>query len=162
MWNGKTGVEQSGAPLARIFFAWNAESEKHLSPGTIRRKLAYRCILSIETSMQPPSEYYSLVIYTVVTLLLIGVLLLAAWWLGEKTTYPNKGIPYESGVIPTGSARLNLYIPFYLIAIFLSSSTWRPPSSSPGPRSGGNWGSAVCSISPSLSWRCCWDWSGYG
>lgn len=68
--------------------------------------------------MQPPSEYYSLVIYTVVTLLLIGVLLLAAWWLGEKTTYPNKGIPYESGVIPTGSARLNLYIPFYLIAIF--------------------------------------------
>jgi len=68
--------------------------------------------------MQPLSEYYSFIIYTVATLLLIGGLLLAAWWVGEKTSNNNKGLPYESGVIPTGSARLSLYIPFYLIAIF--------------------------------------------
>jgi len=68
--------------------------------------------------MQPLAESYSLIIYTAVTVLLIGVLLVAAWWLGAKSTNSNKEIPYESGIIPTGSARLPLYIPFYLVAIF--------------------------------------------
>ena len=68
--------------------------------------------------MQPLQEYYSLIIYTLATLLLIGGMLLAAWWLGAKKTNRNKELAYESGVIPTGSARLPLYIPFYLIAIF--------------------------------------------
>ncbi len=68
--------------------------------------------------MQPLSEYYSLIIYTVATLLLVGGMLIAAWWLGAKKTNRNKELAYESGVIPTGSARLPLYIPFYLIAIF--------------------------------------------
>ncbi len=68
--------------------------------------------------MQPLPEYYSLIIYTLAALLLIGGMLVAAWWLGAKKTNPNKELAYESGVIPTGSARLPLYIPFYLIAIF--------------------------------------------
>ncbi len=68
--------------------------------------------------MQPSAEYYPLAIYTLVTLLLIGGMLLAAWWLGAKKANSNKALAYESGVIPTGSARLPLYIPFYLIAIF--------------------------------------------
>jgi NADH-quinone oxidoreductase subunit A len=68
--------------------------------------------------MQPLPEYYSLIIYTLATLLLIGGMLIAAWWLGAKKTNRNKELAYESGVIPTGSARLPLYIPFYLIAIF--------------------------------------------
>ncbi len=63
-------------------------------------------------------EYFSLVVYTLATLLLVGGLLFAAWWLGDKTSNTNKELPYESGVIPTGSARVSLYIPFYLIAIF--------------------------------------------
>ena len=68
--------------------------------------------------MQPLPEYYSLIIYTLATLLLIGGMLLAAWWLGAKKTNRNKELAYESGVIPTGSARLPLSVPFYLIAIF--------------------------------------------
>jgi NADH-quinone oxidoreductase subunit A len=68
--------------------------------------------------MHPMSEYYSLIIYTLATLALIGALLLAAWWLGARSQNPNKELPYESGVIPTGSARMSLFIPFYLIAIF--------------------------------------------
>lgn len=68
--------------------------------------------------MQPLPEYFPLIIYTIVTVLLVGGMLLAAWWLGVKKTNPNKELPYESGVIPTGSARQPLYIPFYLLAIF--------------------------------------------
>ena len=64
------------------------------------------------------AELLPLVLYGGVTLLLIGGLLLAAWWLGAKTTNRNKELPYESGVIPTGSARLAYPVPFYLIAIF--------------------------------------------
>jgi NADH-quinone oxidoreductase subunit A len=68
--------------------------------------------------MQPLPEYFPLIIYTLAAVLLIGGMLLTAWWLGVKKTNPNKELPYESGIIPTGSARLPLFIPFYLIAIF--------------------------------------------
>lgn len=65
-----------------------------------------------------PGDFLALTIYTAVAVLLIGVLLLAAWWLGAKTRSANKGMAYESGVIPTGSARLAYPVPFYLVAIF--------------------------------------------
>lgn len=68
--------------------------------------------------MQPIPEILPLFVYTVITVLLIGVLLLAAWWLGAKTTSANKELPYESGAIPSGAARRPLSVPFYLIAIF--------------------------------------------
>jgi len=65
-----------------------------------------------------PDDFLALAIYTAVAVLVIGVLLLAAWWLGAKTQSENKGMAYESGVIPTGSARLACPVPFYLVAIF--------------------------------------------
>ena len=65
-----------------------------------------------------PASFYQLAVYTLVTVALIGVLLLAAWWLGAKRTSASKGIPYESGVVPSGSARLAWPVPFYLVAIF--------------------------------------------
>jgi NADH-quinone oxidoreductase subunit A len=59
-----------------------------------------------------------ILIYTIITVFVIGFLLLAAWWLGAKRTSVVKGSPYESGVMPSGSARLAWPVPFYLIAIF--------------------------------------------
>lgn len=73
---------------------------------------------SLQDRMQFSLEYYALIIYTGVTVLLIGVMLIASWWFGDRTTNTNKELPYESGVIPTGSARVRLYVPFYLLAIF--------------------------------------------
>ena len=67
---------------------------------------------------QFPGDFLALVLYTTVAVLLIGVLLLAAWWLGAKSRSASKGMAYESGVIPTGSARLAYPVPFYLVAIF--------------------------------------------
>ena len=65
-----------------------------------------------------PGDFLALVLYTAVATLLIAILLLAAWWLGSKSRSANKDIPYESGVIPTGTARLAYPVPFYLVAIF--------------------------------------------
>ncbi len=73
---------------------------------------------TINIATQFPGDFLALAIYTAAAVFLIGFLLLAAWWLGAKTSSANKSIAYESGVIPTGSARLAYPVPFYLVAIF--------------------------------------------
>ncbi len=57
-------------------------------------------------------------IYTVIAVGLVGVLLYLAWFLGQRTTSEQKSEPYESGIRPTGQARLGEPVPFYLVAIF--------------------------------------------
>ena len=61
---------------------------------------------------------FSLVVFGLMIMALIGLLLFVASYLGEKTSNSEKFRPYESGVIPTGSARLRYPVPFYLVAIF--------------------------------------------
>jgi NADH-quinone oxidoreductase subunit A len=61
---------------------------------------------------------FSLVVFGLMIVALIALLLFIASWLGEKTSNSEKLIPYESGIIPTGSARLWYPVPFYLVAIF--------------------------------------------
>lgn len=61
---------------------------------------------------------FSLVVYTMAVVGLIAVLLFLSSWLGEKKPNPDKLRPYESGIIPTGTARLRYPIPFYQVAIF--------------------------------------------
>ena len=61
---------------------------------------------------------FSLVLFGVLVLVLIAVLLFISNWLGEKKKNPEKLRPYESGIIPTGTARLRYPVPFYLVAIF--------------------------------------------
>jgi NADH-quinone oxidoreductase subunit A len=63
-------------------------------------------------------ELFPLLAYTLVTLVIIAGLMAAARWLGARSTNPNKELPYESGIAPSGSARLAMPVPFYLIAIF--------------------------------------------
>jgi NADH-quinone oxidoreductase subunit A len=61
---------------------------------------------------------FSLVVFGLMIMALIGLLLFVASWLGERTANSEKFRPYESGVIPTGTARLRYPVPFYLVAIF--------------------------------------------
>jgi len=61
---------------------------------------------------------FSLVVFGLMIMALIALLLFIASWLGEKNSNTEKSRPYESGVIPTGSARLWYPVPFYLVAIF--------------------------------------------
>jgi NADH-quinone oxidoreductase subunit A len=61
---------------------------------------------------------FSLTIYVVLILIFVASQLIIAVWLGEKKKTEEKLRPYESGIIPTGDARLHYPVPFYLVAIF--------------------------------------------
>ena len=61
---------------------------------------------------------FSLIVYAAVVLAITVVLLFVSSWLGDKKPNPEKLRAYESGVIPTGTARLRFPVPFYLVAIF--------------------------------------------
>ncbi len=61
---------------------------------------------------------FSLVVYTAVVLVLVGLLLLICARIGKINRTPEKSRPYESGIIPTGDARLRYPAPFFLVAIF--------------------------------------------
>ncbi len=60
----------------------------------------------------------SLALYTGITLGLLVLLLILTRWLGERKPDPEKGRPFECGVIPTGWARFRFPISFYLVAVF--------------------------------------------
>ncbi len=60
----------------------------------------------------------SLMIYGFLVFILAAILLFLSRWLGEKKMQPEKSRPFESGIIPTGSARFRYPIPFYLVATF--------------------------------------------
>lgn len=61
---------------------------------------------------------FSLGIYTALVLGLLVIILFLTTWLGEKKDTEEKLRAYECGVIPTGTARLNYPVPFYLVAVF--------------------------------------------
>ena len=61
---------------------------------------------------------FSLGIYVVLILVFVASQLFIAVWLGEKKKTVEKLRAYESGIIPTGTARLRYPVSFYLVAIF--------------------------------------------
>ena len=61
---------------------------------------------------------FSLAIFVTLILLFVVSQLFIAVWVGEKKKTVEKLRAYESGIIPTGSARLRYPVPFYLVAIF--------------------------------------------
>ena len=61
---------------------------------------------------------FSLTIFCVLILVFIASQLFVAHWLGEKKKNAEKLRAYESGIIPTGTARLRYPVPFYMVAIF--------------------------------------------
>ena len=48
----------------------------------------------------------------------VVILTLVTHLLGERHFQKSTGIPYESGILPTGSARVRFPADFYLIAVF--------------------------------------------
>ncbi len=56
--------------------------------------------------------------YLVAVVALVGFLTILTHVLGERHSARGTSIPYESGVLPTGTARLRFPADFYLIAMF--------------------------------------------
>jgi NADH-quinone oxidoreductase subunit A len=56
--------------------------------------------------------------YVALVVGLVGLLMLAAQFLGQRTRTEAKGQPYESGILPSGEAHLRGPVPFYLVAVF--------------------------------------------
>jgi len=61
---------------------------------------------------------FSLSMFVLIVLALVAVLLFLSSWLGQQKIGREKSRAYESGIIPTGTARLSYPVPFYLVAIF--------------------------------------------
>jgi NADH-quinone oxidoreductase subunit A len=61
---------------------------------------------------------WPLAVYFAVVILLTAVILSLSYVLGERHKERATGEPYESGILPTGSARVRLSAKFYLIAMF--------------------------------------------
>jgi len=61
---------------------------------------------------------WPLLVYAVLVLIVAGGMLLLSHLLGERRDRGGKGVPYESGIVPTTSARLRFGIKFYQVALF--------------------------------------------
>ena len=61
---------------------------------------------------------WPLLLYAGLVILLAGAMLVLSYLLGERHTGRAKGEPYESGIAPTGSARLRFDVKFYRVATF--------------------------------------------
>ena len=57
-------------------------------------------------------------VYSIVVVLMAASMLGLSYVLGQRHMEPGTGIPYESGITPTGSARLRFPNDFYLVALF--------------------------------------------
>ena len=69
----------------------------------------------MEESLMPN---WQLIVYGAAVLAVVVGLLLVSAVLGERHKERTTDDPYESGIIPTGSARIRFDVKFYLMAVF--------------------------------------------
>lgn len=65
-----------------------------------------------------PSLLWPLAVYSGAVVVLVASMITISYFLGERHRQRQTGEPYESGVAPTGTARLRFHIRFYLTAMF--------------------------------------------
>jgi NADH-quinone oxidoreductase subunit A len=64
------------------------------------------------------TPFWPLAVYFAGVLLVVTLMLVASYLLGPRQTAKGTGEPYESGITPTGSARIRFDLNYYLIAMF--------------------------------------------
>lgn len=65
-----------------------------------------------------PAVLWPLLVYSAAVLVVAAGMLGISYVLGERHHQKETAEPYESGIPPTGSARLRFDVKFYLIAMF--------------------------------------------
>lgn len=61
---------------------------------------------------------WPLALYFAVVILIVVAMLLSSYVLGQRHAEPATGSPFESGIVPSGSAHVRLSVKFYLVAMF--------------------------------------------
>jgi NADH-quinone oxidoreductase subunit A len=62
--------------------------------------------------------FWPFIVFALIVLTLIGIMIGLSYFLGEHHHEKSTNQPYESGIPPTGDARLRFSSGFYLIAMF--------------------------------------------
>lgn len=71
--------------------------------------------MSEPNSLSPPD--WPFLVYGAVVFLVLAVILILSYFLGQRHNDQATGQPYESGILETGSARLRFSSQFYLMAM---------------------------------------------
>jgi NADH-quinone oxidoreductase subunit A len=61
---------------------------------------------------------WPIAVYFGAVFLLVAAMIIFSYFFGERHREKQTDVPYESGIAPTGSARIRFHIRFYLIAMF--------------------------------------------
>ena len=61
--------------------------------------------------------YFPVLLQAVIAMVIAGALLVLSYAFGKKVRNRVKDMPYESGIIPTGSARRRFSVKFYLVGM---------------------------------------------
>lgn len=62
--------------------------------------------------------FWPFIVFAIVSVILVGSMIALSYFLGERHHEKKTDEPYESGIPPTGNARLRFSSHFYLIAMF--------------------------------------------
>lgn len=62
--------------------------------------------------------FWPFIVFAIIVISLIGIMIGLSYFLGERHKEKTTDEPYESGIPPTGDARLRFSSGFYLIAMF--------------------------------------------
>jgi len=61
--------------------------------------------------------YFPIVVQVVIAIAVAGGMIGGSFFLGKKVKNRIKDMPYESGIVPTGTARERFSVKFYLVAM---------------------------------------------
>jgi NADH-quinone oxidoreductase subunit A len=61
---------------------------------------------------------WPLLVYFVLVILIVAGMLAVSYVLGQRHHDRAMAVPFESGIVPEGTARLRISVKFYLIAMF--------------------------------------------
>ncbi len=64
-----------------------------------------------------PADYLPILVLVVLAVGMSAIAIALSALLGPRKSTPSKLMPYESGMVPTGDARLRFSIKFYAVAI---------------------------------------------
>lgn len=62
--------------------------------------------------------FWPFIVFAIAAVVLVASMIIVSYVLGERHREKMTGEPYESGIAPTGNARLRFSSHFYLIAMF--------------------------------------------